>query len=310
MNAAIIDLSQIRTRAALIDAGLTDGHIRKAVQRGNLVRVRHGAYVEGELWRRISSTDQHRLRARAVLLNAGTRVVLSHVSAALEHGASGWGLSLADVHITRLDGRTGRREAGVAQHRGELGDASMTVADVAVTSPARCVAELLGPGTGEACLVLAHELIRRGLTTAGAIDAGLATTGRWPGALSHPGFRRLLGEPCESVAESRFLHLVRRAGLPMPVIQMAIHDEGGRMVARLDAAWPDLGVFVEVDGRIKYDLPFGDADPGLVLWREKRREDEVRRITGWRCLRVTWADLERPERLIGLLRSLLGSRAA
>ena len=31
-----------------------------------------------------------------------------------------WGLPLDEVHVTRLDGRAGRREAGVAQHSGEL----------------------------------------------------------------------------------------------------------------------------------------------------------------------------------------------
>ncbi len=42
-----------------------------------------------------------------------------------------------------------------------------------------------------------------------------------------------------------------------------------------------------------------------VVIREKRREELICRRTGWRCLRLTWADLENPRRTVALLRSVL-----
>ena len=59
---------------------------------------------------------------------------------------------------------------------------------------------------------------------------------------------------------------------------------------------PDLPV--EEEGRLH------DA-----VLREKRREDEIRELTGWRVIRLTWADLQHPERTIRRLRSLLRSAA-
>ena len=95
----------------------------------------------------------------------------------------------------------------------------------------------------------------------------------------------------------------------MPVAQFPIGDPDGSCWARLDFAWPDLGVWVEIDGRAKYDRLLGPGETAAdVVWREKRREDEVRRRTGWRCLRITWADLQDPERLLRLLRAFLAGR--
>lgn len=281
------------------------------LKRDQLVRIRHGAYVDGDLWHALGEPDRHRLRARAVLRNAGTDVVLSHTTSALEHGASGWGFDLAEVHLTRLDGRSGRREAGVVQHRGRLPlDQVISKEDVRVTSAARCIAESSAPGETERTLVLAHELMFRRIVTEEQVISSLDAIGRWPGALSNHALRRLLPARCESPAETRFLHLCHAAGIPLPQTQLEIHGPDGRMIARVDAAWPELGVFVEIDGRVKYDDPWGGLDPSEVLWREKRREDEIRAVTGWRCLRVTWADLEHPRRLIRRLRALLTRAAA
>jgi very-short-patch-repair endonuclease len=75
---------------------------------------------------------------------------------------------------------------------------------------------------------------------------------------------------------------------------------------RLDFAWPELKVWVEVDGRAKYGrwLRPGESPTDAVL-REKLREDAIREATGWICIRVTWADLADPVRLERRLRRAL-----
>ena len=145
------------------------------------MRVRHGAYVDGELWRSLDDRGHHRLRSRAVMINAEAESALSHVSAAVEHGASGWGFDLHEVHLTRLDGRSGRREAGVVQHRGRTGaDALHELDGLVLTTPARSAAEAMSLGGVERSLVLAHELIHQGRTTPEEVLRAYAETERWP----------------------------------------------------------------------------------------------------------------------------------
>jgi hypothetical protein len=74
----------------------------------------------------------------------------------------------------------------------------------------------------------------------------------------------------------------------------------------VDYAWPELGVFLEFDGRIKYQelLKEGESVTDVVL-REKKREELICRLTGWRCIRITWADLYQPERTAAAIRALL-----
>ena len=55
------------------------------------------------------------------------------------------------------------------------------------------------------------------------------------------------------MGEDRFSYLVYRQGLPRPEPQVEVFDEAGKLVARVDFAWPELGVFVEFDGRVKYE---------------------------------------------------------
>ena len=62
----------------------------------------------------------------------------------------------------------------------------------------------------------------------------------------------------------------------------------------------------EFDGRVQYTETFGE-DPRTVLWREKRREDRLRRA-GWSVVRWIWADLARPSVLAALLLDALGTR--
>jgi hypothetical protein len=86
--------------------------------------------------------------------------------------------------------------------------------------------------------------------------------------------------------------------------------DGGVIIAWLDMAWPELKVWLEFDGAVKYRNPWR-ADEGAadVVLREKQREDLIRRITGWRCIRVTWADLFHPALLAEKIRRLFSDQA-
>jgi hypothetical protein len=90
---------------------------------------------------------------------------------------------------------------------------------------------------------------------------------------------------------------------------VVIRDEEGREFARVDFAWVDFGVFLEVDGKIKYvELRREGESLEDYLLREKRREERICLLTGWVCIRITWADLAAPELLARRIRAVLASR--
>jgi hypothetical protein len=69
----------------------------------------------------------------------------------------------------------------------------------------------------------------------------------------------------------------------------------GHLVAMLDFAWPELGAYVETNGKAKYlELLEPGQRPGDVIGRERRREELVRQLTGFRALHIGWDDLAHP----------------
>src|SRR6478752_2956800 len=129
---------------------------------------------------------------------------------------------------------------------------------------------------------------------------------RWPNTLRTTLVLQWADHRIESVGESRTLHLIRSNGLPVPEPQYRITDATGREWARVDFAWPDLGVFLEFDGRVKYErlLRPGERASTVVI-AEKKREELICRRTGWRCIRLDWDDLARPAATLRLLRGAL-----
>jgi hypothetical protein len=294
-------------RPELLLAGYTDKAIARLLKWGQWVRVRNGAYTEGAAWTALDEAGRHLLRARAVVAQARTPVIVSHTSGLPFFGAPLWGLDLSLVHVTRRDGRTGRKEAGVDQHRGRLieGDVVRRVG-VDVMSPTRLALEVTMVAGVEPSLVVVNDLLHRKLTTQFSLAARYDAMGLWPWTLNTDIVLRLADPRIESVGESRTYLLCFRQRLPMPEPQYEITDANGRVVACVDFAWPELGVFLEFDGKVKYEkfLKPGERASAVVV-REKKREDLIRRLTGWRCIRLTWADLEHPEQTAAMIRSVL-----
>lgn len=84
----------------------------------------------------------------------------------------------------------------------------------------------------------------------------------------------LADSPGESVM--RWLTLV--LGLAPPQVQFRVSTGANRWW--LDLCWPEHGIVVEVDGRMKYSTR-EDA------WQEKLRQDSIQSL-GWRFIRVTY----------------------
>jgi hypothetical protein len=134
---------------------------------------------------------------------------------------------------------------------------------------------------------------------------------RWPNSLSTRLVLARADERLSSVAEVRTWHFFHEHRITRPEPQVEVHDDRGNLLGRVDFAWRRHGVFLEFDGRIKYER---HRRPGETLeeflLREKRREEQICAATGWVCIRVTWADLARPHVLARRIRRLLDSRRA
>ncbi len=293
-------------RKTLLARGHDDRSISRLVADGVLVRVRRGAYTGQPTYLGLSEDGRHGLRARAVVQQAGTRVVLSHVSGLPEYDAPTWGLDLSDVHVTRPDGKAGRHEAGVHQHCGTIIDGDVVSRhDLEVMSPTRLVLEITTVGGLESSLIVANHFLHCEATTKESLTERYALMEKWPNTLRTNLVLRLADGRIESVGETRSFVLFFNHGLPLPVPQHPIID-GGREIARVDFAWPGLGVFLEFDGKVKYEklLRPGQRASDVVI-AEKERERDICRLTGWRCIRITWADLARPAATAAMIRGEL-----
>lgn len=308
----LIDLSgAVFLRREVHAAGMTDHQISLLVRSGEWHRIRRGAYCAGDLWSSLGPADRHRLLARAVLRTSHHSTVLTHVSAAIEHGAPVWGIPLDVVHTTRTDGKAARREAGKVHHRGALAAEQVHQRNgVPVSAPDRCALEVATITSLESALVTVNGLLHLGLLSPVELAAQAHDCRFWPQSLHTNLLVRLADPRAESAGETRTLHLCWAQHLPRPVPQVEVLDGHGRVFARVDFAWPEHGVFLEFDGREKYER-FRRPDETLeqFLMREKQREERICQLTGWVCLRIGWADLASPAATARRIRGVLDSRS-
>jgi hypothetical protein len=296
-------------RDALAD-GWNDKTLTRLVRSGVLHRIRRGAYIDAGVWSRLDAAERHRVTARAVLRTTHPSTVLTHVSALVEREVPVWNVDLREIHVTRTDGRAGRREAGVVHHRGSLSLEEIDLCHgVPVTVPARAVIEFSTMADVESVLVSANWLLHHEATSSEELANAAKAFEYWPGSLRSDLAVRLTDGRCAWPGEARTSYLLWRHHLPKPVPQYEVHDEHGRLVAVLDFAFPEFQVFLEFDGAIKYERLRGEGESlDDVIRREKRREELVCMLTGWICIRITWEDLARPEATAARIRRVLGSR--
>ncbi|WP_148574294.1 type IV toxin-antitoxin system AbiEi family antitoxin domain-containing protein [Nocardioides caldifontis] len=268
-------------RHEAVALGMTDAALRRGVRSGELVRVRQGTYVLGDLWAAADDKDRHVLLVRGLLRSHGGRVAASHHSASLLHGLDLWEVPLGRAHVTRLDGGAGRVIADVTHHEGLcLPEDLVTHEGLTMTSAVRAAMESATLLDVEHALCLVDSGLRLGRFTQEELVGQAALMTSWPLSLHLELVVRLADGRRASVGETRSCHLFWKAGLPAPELQYEVYD-GGVLIGITDFAWPALGLLGEFDGKVKYGryLRPGE-DPGDAVFREKQREDHLRRVTG------------------------------
>lgn len=281
-------------RHQLNDHGYSDAWIRHALRAAILRRVRHGTYVMASTWAAMSATERHCVVARSVLDKLGPGVVASHQTAAALHGYDLYDVDLQTVHVTRLDGRSGRREAGVVYHHGLIlpEDDVREVDGLMLVQPMRAVFESASQLSLESGMVLASSALRaEEFTREELLEVGRRFD-HWLGTRRARLAIRLADGRLETVGEVRSLHMMWRHGIPHPELQHVVTSIDGRFIARTDFAWTAARHTGEFDGLVKYGRfnPFTN-DPGRAITAEKVREDAVR-DQGLGMSRWVWAGLD------------------
>lgn len=280
------------TRSDAVAAGYSDSELRRRLRAGQWSRLSRDVYVEPAGWPPGEpSWDRelrlHLLRTRAVIDRMGGEAVISHQSAAVLHRLPSWGLELSKVQVSRARGRQ-RSDAIADVHRTRFGPGEITVVDgLRVVSAARAIVESACVSSYEVGVVLADAALRHRLVTAEALVTTADRHQYWRGSPAARAAARFADGLSESVGESRLRVLMANHGLPQPVLQAEIRDQDGRLIGRVDFLLPGR-LIVEFDGALKY------GDTGDVVVAEKWREDRLRGL-GYRVLRVSWGDLDRPQ---------------
>ncbi|WP_028644381.1 hypothetical protein [Nocardioides sp. URHA0020] len=299
-------------RRTAIELGLDDNWLARMVRLRVLVRIRHGAYADADVWRRLTPAGRHLLRSRAVMLQYDDRVALSHASAHVLRGGPDWGLDLTNVNITNLHGRGDRVQAGITHHRG-----ATFVTDVSrfndhwVTAPARTAVETAaGLGLAAAVCVLDWTL-HQGLTRREELELYAGVWLReWPGSVNLPAAVAASDGRSESVGETRSRLILEDLGFE-PEPQWEVRLPSGRVAGRVDLLLRRQGAMVEFDGQVKYGrlLKPGQRIEDVVK-AEREREVLLEELTGLRILRLVWGDLSNPAEIGARVQRIVAQRRA
>ena len=291
------------SRAQALACGYTPQGIRDRMRAGRWVRVRYGQYAEAPDLSGLAPWDQelarHRLSVYAVMnaMRPGS-VAVSHQSALVLHGVPLWAIDLSEVHLNRLDVRRHSGPvAGVRFHRGNLTSEDLTeVGRLPVTNVPRALVETACTSSFEATVVIADATMHARLVDDQDLRRLLRLTEFWPGSATARAALRFADARSESVGESRLRVLMHNQGLPAPQLQVVYRDADG-IIGRVDSVFTEFDTIVEFDGLMKYI-----GAPETVLVQEKHREDRLRAL-GFEVVRVTWSDLNRPERTAADIRA-------
>jgi hypothetical protein len=278
--------------------GYNSDEVRRLAERGELLRLRRGAYARDP---KLSVEQRHRrlIQATVPLLQDGA--VISHGSAAVLHGLPVWPSAVSQVNVTRDRLGGGKNRTQVRVHGARLAGNDVTSIDgFALTSLGRTVLDLCRTLPIEQAVAAGDRALGYGLVVE-VLEEALSQLGRSPGVRSARRAISLMDARSESAGESVSRVRIVFDGLPVPEPQADITGPDGRFVARVDFLWKEQRTVGEFDGKIKYGRLL---KPGQriedVVFEEKKREDAIRDL-GWNVVRWLWEDLHRP----GVLRDRL-----
>jgi len=256
----------------LEENGVTRTGIRAMVRMRLMRRIRRGVYGEGG----DDPTDLDKARADVLVVRGVASGRLAGVIRGLDSVELAPGKSSTTILAGSNRCRRGVRRRNTVQSEAEVVDGIPT------TDLVQTIIDLaaeLGDLEWEQAL---ESALRRGMPIAAVAEASRETFRGVRRIRRVLALRSLDTPPTESLLETLMVQLIRTVpGLPPPVRQYRVVDEHGRFVARVDLCWPDLGIFVELDGQHHAGQPEYDAS----------RQTAVSAVTGWLVARFTWREV-------------------
>jgi hypothetical protein len=266
------------TRQQAFTAGLSRHGLEHGAAKGRYDRLGRGLYrMAGTL----ASWEQQVL---AAVLGGGDGALASHRSAAALWNLDGYRRGPVDISVPRH--RRSWGQSGVLVHEStdlELAEPTKRQG-VPVTGIVRTLIDLGCVVSEKRLLQAVDDAIRRRLTTWQQIAAMRGRHSR-KGRNGVGKMRELLAERYgTTIPDSHFGRLVADllvdAGLPTPVIEHNVYTENGLWLARVDLAYPDRLVAIELDSK-KHHL----HEEAFEKDRPRRNRVE---LAGWLVLNYTW----------------------
>jgi len=291
------------TWAEARDGGLSTSAVRTLVRNGDLVPLRRGLYVDGELWRSLDPhREQHQLRTRAVILGLKRGFVVSHDSSAHELGLDILLPPVPHTHITRRGSTTAWTRYGVKHHyAGFRPEQVVEVNGLEVLDLPRTAVDIArehGEPYGE---IACDAAMRLGVTK-DQLRAAYEPMTNWPYMLrtrravefAHPG--------AQTAIETLGRMLVEELAIGPTDPQFPLQVADGRVL------WGDIRVgchVFETHGKIKLLTPdeggVASESPGVIAWKAQRRDREFHG-EGLGTSHIYWDDCWPPKRAQTLLR--------
>jgi very-short-patch-repair endonuclease len=266
----------------------------------NMLRSRVWVRLLPDVYAYSGLAVDHRLRCRALGLILPRRTAIGGPSAAHLWGAN---LLHPDPPVSVVAPRDGwmSRLPRVSTHHTVLGPEDVTELDgLPVTTPERTAFDVGRRLSRLDSLVLIDAMLHQGVLDAGAVMELARGRSRWPRIPLLRATMALADGRAESPMETRLRLLFHVAGLPAPDLQVEVHDALGRLVARVDLAWPAARLAVEYEGdhhreRDQFRRDIGRGNALLQL--------------GWTVLRFTANDVIRcPRETVLAVRNELARR--
>jgi hypothetical protein len=273
--------------------GLGRGAMEHRLATGRLHRVEFSVYAVGH-----AALTWHG-RCLAAVLSSGPDAVLSHRPA-----VAPWELrpSSSPIAEVTVPARGCRARQGIRLHRVRPLDArDRTVhAGIPITSLARTLLDFAEVARRWELERAIEEAERRGLFDLDEVEAVME---RGHGRRGLGPLRALLAEFAEPPLarndfERDFLDLCRKAGLPLPALNVAVAG------FEVDCVWPQERLVVELDSRTHHER--------RSAFESDRIRDAALQAAGYRVIRITHRRFTRePAAIVDLLATLLaGSRLA
>jgi hypothetical protein len=271
-------------------AAVSAGLVTPTQLRGSrFQRLFRGVYLDR------SATVDHLTLCRAATLLLPPGAALSHRSAAHLYNANVLAVG-QPVEVTVPGGL--RAQSGLRVVRSPLDPDDITRrSGMPVTAPLRTAFDLARGRDLVAAVVGLDALFFRQVVRPDRLRAYVTEHARWNRSGAARRALTLARPFVESPMETRLRLIAVLGGLPEPLVQYDVFDRDGRLVARLDLAYPKRRLALEYDGDHHRE-------------RDTFRRDAVRlnRLTllGWTVLRFTADDvLRNPGKTLTVMRAAL-----